>query len=85
MLTYCGWMRLHWNKGETERPWCISLESGWQLEVKTLSTNGVLCTWVLIEKPIPDEDDGKPRAWVDTYGVLNVDCQGHAVIERVLN
>ena len=79
-LQYYGGMRLHFNRMHSDRPWAISLENGWEVTVRSLLTVDVGTSWTYVPKDVPDDEDGNPSAWVETWGHLQVDDDGRATI-----
>lgn len=70
-MTYTGHMKLHFNRhNAAPLVWCVSTDE-WEIAV-----GGVVCaapmTSVYAPKAEADEDDGRPSAWFDVYGRLEL-------------
>lgn len=60
--------------------WCVSPESG-QFEIAVQSVQiATIAETVYSKKDTPDDDDGKPSAWISVEGQLTVLQMGHATI-----
>lgn len=71
-MTYTGRMRVFFNRhGAAPLVWCIATE-GWELAVSAVAINTATRT-VYMPKSVPDDEDGKASAWLETYGTLRVD------------
>lgn len=62
--------------------WCISPEDGlWELAVCGVIVGpGVECRTVWCRKDTPDDDDGRPSAWLAVTGHLQVFAGGGATV-----
>lgn len=81
-LVATGWFRIYFNKhGAAPLMWCISpaATSGWEIAVPSIVCHTTVETRY-VRKLTPDEDDGKPSAWLETFGELTIDDTGNAVI-----
>jgi hypothetical protein len=76
-----GW-RVYFNRhGATDRPWCIAPNTGgWEVAVSNVLIATAAHT-VYQPKATPDEEDGRPSAWIAVDGRLTVFLAGHAMIE----
>lgn len=76
-----GKFRVYFNRhGAEPLMWCVSPEgSYWEIAVKHVRILSTSKT-VFQKKETPDEDDGKPSAWIATEGVLEIDHLGFATI-----
>ena len=80
-LTYTGPMRVHFNRhGAAPFVWCVSVEGSWEIAVSNIEISTAIRT-AYRPKTTPDEDDGKPSAWLETYGRLSVYANGIACID----
>lgn len=62
-------------------PWCVAPDvGGWELAVRSVSIVTPSST-VYTPKTTPDDEDGRPSAWIQASGVLVVDESGCARIE----
>ena len=70
-MTATGRFRLHFNRhGAAPLVWCVATD-GWELAVSSVVVMAPLRT-VYRPKETPDDDDGKPSAWLEVDGVLTV-------------
>lgn len=70
-MTFTGKMRLHFNRhGAAPLVWCIATD-GWELTVSAIAVDVSVRT-VYRSKPTPDDEDGKPSAWLECEGSLVV-------------
>lgn len=70
-MTFVGKMRLHFNRhGAAPLVWCIATE-GWELAVSEIECM-VPTRTVYRSKATPDDEDGRPSAWLECEGVLMV-------------
>lgn len=76
-----GIWRVYFNRhGAAGRPWCIAPDAGgWEVAVSSVSISTVAET-VYRPKPTPDDEDGRPSAWIAVDGYLTVHLTGHATI-----
>ena len=69
-------------------PWCVCPDSAdgvrWEVAVTDVTIRSSTHT-VYEPKPTPDEDDGRPSAWIATRGALTVYSDGRAVINLPLD
>lgn len=80
-FTATGRWRVYFNKhGAAELPWCVAPDAGgWELAVAAVGIAAPAET-VYRPKPTPDDEDGRPSAWIAIDGVLTVTRSGHASI-----
>lgn len=76
-----GRWRVYFNRhGAAGRPWCIAPEvGGWEVAVSSVGISTVAET-VYHPKATPDDEDGRPSAWIAVDGHLTVHVTGHASI-----
>lgn len=76
-----GRFRIYFNRhGADGRAWCVAAESGaWELAVKSWSAVVPIAS-CYAPKATPDDEDGRPSAWIAVEGVLTVSESGHATI-----
>lgn len=61
-------------------PWCVSPEGGgWEMAVRSVRIDAPSAT-VYTPKDKPDDEDGRPSAWIAVAGTLTVPETGLAVI-----
>lgn len=80
-----GTFRLSFNRaGAAPRVWSVALVEGddvlWELAVPAFGCDGVQLHTVYRPKATPDDEDGKPSAWLECAGELEVLADGSAVI-----
>ncbi len=80
-MTIYGKWRVYFNRhGAAPLMWCVSpVAGGWELAIASIGIN-VHAMTVYRPKPIADEDDGKPSAWIEAQGQLTILESGHASI-----
>lgn len=80
-LLFTDAFRVYFNRHNADGlSWCVSPESGaWEIGVKTLAINTPTTT-VHKPKATPDDEDGRPSAWVSTRGALFLEMDGSATI-----
>lgn len=62
-------------------PWCVALEGGgWEMTVRDVQITTASRT-VYRPKATPDDEDGRPSAWIEAAGLLTVGPDGNARIE----
>lgn len=70
-MTYTGKMRIHFNRhGATPLVWCVATDE-WEIAVAAVTCTTVLTT-MYRPKATPDDEDGKPSAWLEAEGTLTV-------------
>lgn len=76
-----GRWRVYFNRhGAVGRPWCVAPDAGgWELAVASIGISAVAET-VYQPKTTPDDEDGRPSAWISVDGYLTVHDSGHASI-----
>ena len=84
MFTLTGDFRVYFNRhGAEPRMWCIALEGcNWELAatgVEMMAPSGT----VFQKKDTPDDEDGRPSAWISVHGTAHVYPTGHVVIHDV--
>jgi hypothetical protein len=57
-------------------------EPCFEIAVRDIVFDGVRVTTTFRAKPTPDDEDGRPSAWLEADGVLTIGDNGVAVIER---
>lgn len=61
-------------------PWCVSPDAGgWELAVRSVAITARSDT-VHRPKATPDDEDGRPSAWIAVEGLLVVSPAGYATI-----
>ena len=80
-MTCMGTFRVYFNRhGADPLMWCIAPENGlWEIAVRSIQI-ATLADAVYRKKDIPDEDDGRPSAWITIEGQLTILASGHATI-----
>lgn len=81
LIVVTGYWRVYFNKhGAEPLMWCISPDEGdWEIAVRDVQMTATAVT-VYRPKPLQDDDDGKPSAWLFVTGTLTVNSSGFAVI-----
>lgn len=76
-----GQFRIYFNRHSAgDKPWCVAPEAGgWELAVASVGI-ATLAETVYRPKATPDEEDGRPSAWIAVTGQLTVVLGGHASI-----
>jgi len=76
-----GRWRVYFNRhGAADRPWCVAPEAGgWEVAVRSVGISTVAET-VYQPKAVPDDEDGRPSAWIAVDGYLTIHMSGHASI-----
>lgn len=70
-MTYTGRMRLHFNRhGAAPLVWCVATDD-WEMAVSHILVTAPMRT-VYAPKPVADDEDGKPSAWLEVCGTLHV-------------
>jgi hypothetical protein len=71
-VTFTGKFRIHFNRhGAAPLVWCVATD-GWELAVSEVRWSTPART-VYRAKSTPDDEDGKPSAWLETSGTLRVE------------
>lgn len=61
-------------------PWCVAPDAGgWEIAVANVAIDAPSST-VYAPKATPDDEDGRPSAWIAVTGVLTVNAAGQARI-----
>lgn len=82
MIRFTGRMRLHFNRhGAAPLVWCVATDD-WEIAVKSIAIEGVTVASVYRIKDRPDDEDGKPSAWFEVEGTVEVDG-GNATITPI--
>lgn len=84
-VSFVGAFRVYFNRhGAAPLMWCISpLLGNWELAVQRIAIDGVCARTIYAPKETPDEDDGKPSAWIEATGLLTLHDDGSATIEEI--
>jgi hypothetical protein len=82
MIQMRGAWRVYFNRhGASPLLWCISPWNGsWEIALRSVILACKSRTENL-PKDSPDDDDGKPSAWIRADGILTVTDEGFATIE----
>lgn len=77
-----GPLHVHFNRhGAAPLVWSVHpADERWEVAVKRVVLDGVLMTSVYRPKATPDDEDGKPSAWFEVTGRLELDAEGTATI-----
>jgi hypothetical protein len=79
-----GTFRVYFNRhGAEPLMWCVAPDgevAGWEIAVRGVEIEAK-CETVYAKKSTPDEDDGRPSAWIRTTGVLSVNLGGATIRE----
>ena len=72
-MTSTGKWRVYFNRhGAAPLMWCVSPDDGsWEIAVRSVQIATIAET-IYKAKATPDEDDGKPSAWIAVEGQLTV-------------
>lgn len=81
VMEYAGQLRIYFNRLSAEpMMWCVSPEDGlWELAVRTVAVTTPAET-VWRPKEIPDDEDGRPSAWLASTGHLRIYADGTATV-----
>lgn len=61
-------------------PWCVAPDAGgWEIAVRNVAID-VPCRAAYYPKAMPDDEDGRPSAWIAVTGTLTVSEDGMARI-----
>lgn len=72
-MTYTGRMRIHFNRhGAAPLVWCVATDA-WELAVSEVRVQCSGLRSVYRPKATADDDDGKPSAWFEIEGQLQVE------------
>jgi len=83
VMQYVGALRVYFNRLSAEpMMWCVSPEAGeWELAVRTVKMGpSVTSETVWRRKETPDDEDGRPSAWLATTGHLRIYADGTATV-----
>jgi len=82
-MEYTGALRIYFNRLSAEpMMWCVSPEDGmWEIAVSRVTfEGGAGVTTVYQPKSTPDDEDGRPSAWLAAHGRLRVFSDGTAIV-----
>jgi hypothetical protein len=85
-MTHTGPLRVYFNRLSAEpMMWCVSPDSAadgtWEIAVRSVSIGpGLVAETVWRRKDTPDDEDGRPSAWVAVTGKLAIHGDGTATI-----
>ena len=81
---YVGTLRVHFNRhGAAPLVWSVMPADGrWEVAVKRVELAGVAMTSVYKPKAMPDDEDGKPSAWFEVTGRLELGADGTATVRK---
>lgn len=81
VMHYTGAVRVYFNRLSAEpMMWCVSPEDGlWELAVRTVRVT-VPTETVWKRKETPDDEDGRPSAWIATAGHVRIYADGTATV-----
>lgn len=72
-MQFAGKFRLHFNRhGAAPLVWCVATDA-WELAVSEIRVLGATVKSVYRSKDTPDDEDGKPSAWLEVAGHLHVE------------
>lgn len=86
--TLSGTFRVYFNRhGAEPLMWCVAPSPShplgmwprWEIAVRLVSFESG-CSTCYEKKETPDDEDGRPSAWLEGVGTLTIDRSGHAVI-----
>lgn len=83
MKTFTGTFRIYFNRhGAAPLMWCVSPEEGdWEIAVQHVEIH--VEAWTVYEpKATPDDEDGRPSAWIRVTGELDIRHGGIARIDQ---
>lgn len=71
-MAHRGTFRVHFNRhGAAPLVWCVATDE-WELAIASVTVDGVELRTVYRPKATPDDEDGKPSAWLEVTGVLTI-------------
>lgn len=81
VMQFTGALRVYFNRLSAEpMMWCVSPEDGmWEIAVSRVSFEGAATT-VYQPKATPDDEDGRPSAWLAAHGHLRIFADGTATV-----
>lgn len=85
-MTFTGIFRVHFNRhGAAPLVWCVvpldaARTPACELAVRSVTFRGVDVRTVYAPKATPDDEDGKPSAWMECAGKVTVFSDGHAEV-----
>lgn len=85
VMQYRGALRVYFNRdGAAPMVWCVSPEdAAWELAVQRVTLEGGAdATTAYQPKATPDDEDGRPSAWIAAHGHLRVYADGTATVTR---
>ena len=78
-LGFHGTFRIHFNRhGAAPLVWCVATDD-FEIAVAHLTIEAPLRA-VYRPKATPDDEDGRPSAWLETTGCLSLATDGHVRI-----
>lgn len=83
VMQYTGALRIYFNRLSAEpMMWCVSPQDGlWEIAVRMVSIGPGLTAWTVWKsKETPDDEDGRPSAWLAASGHLRIFADGTATI-----
>ncbi len=86
VMEYVGAVRLYFNRLSAEpMMWCVSPEdAAWEIVVQRVSLEaGAAAVTVWRQKATPDDEDGRPSAWIAAHGRLRIYADGTATVTAV--
>lgn len=85
-MTHTGALRVYFNRLSAEpMMWCVSPDSTddgtWEIAVRAVRLGpGLIADTVWRPKATPDDEDGRPSAWLAVTGTLAIHADGTATI-----
>lgn len=83
VMQYTGALRIYFNHLSAEpMMWCVSPEEGlWEIAVRMVSIGSDVTAWTVWKpKETPDDEDGRPSAWLAASGNLRIFADGTATV-----
>jgi len=83
VMEYSGEVRIYFNRPSADpMVWCVSPATGaWEIAVQSVTiTGGAAASTVYHPKETPDDEDGRPSAWLATTGHLRIFADGTATV-----
>lgn len=81
-MKFTGAMRVYFNRHGSGLPWCVAAD-GWEIAVQAVTFDEVKVQTKYVPKRTPDDEDGKPSAWMEVVGSMTV-SRGWAHITRAV-
>lgn len=81
VMQFTGALRVYFNRLSAEpMMWCVSPEDGlWELAVRVVRVT-VPTETIWRRKETPDDEDGRPSAWLAASGHLRIFADGTATV-----